>query len=56
MNNTDTKACFDAPAHDDAQFEEMYITDDSNVHQMKRDLEETTKILAIVAKFEADYF
>ena len=52
MNNTDTEA----PAHDDDQFEEMYITDDSNVHQMKRDLEETTKILAIVAKFEADYF
>lgn len=34
----------------------MYTTDDSNVHQMKRDLEETTKILEIVAKFEADYF
>ena len=44
-----------APVHDGEQFEEMYVTDDSNIHNMKRDLEETNKILAVVSKFETDY-
>ena len=50
-----TAATLSPPVHDNEQFEEMYITDDSNIHCMKRDLEETNKILAIVSKFEADY-